>query len=306
MFVLPRRIPALTMRWIPSLAVFGVLMASLAVLTLEMWPLPAAEAPVNVAGDAKRGAYLARLAGCVTCHTAPGTASMSGGAALTSRFGAFYAPNITPDPTYGIGAWTVEQFARAVRQGVSPDNAPYYPAFPYEFYSSLTDRDVADLWAALRAVPAVASPSRPNEVGFPFNIRDGLKVWRTFFERPFVYREEPQRSVSWNRGRYMVLGPAHCGACHTPRNPVGGLAPEQSLTGDPSMQDGGLSPSLIREDLIARGWTKESLVSALRTGVLPDGDTFGGSMAEVVHGSTGLLLTQHLEDMAAYLLNSSE
>ena len=294
------------MRWIPVVAAVGLLMAGLAVLTLGVWPLPSPRAPVALAGDAKRGAYLARLSGCVTCHTAPGNEPMSGGAALPSRFGTFYAPNITPDPTHGIGSWTLDQFDRAVRQGVSPDNSPYYPAFPYEFYASLTDQDVADLWAALRAVPAVATPSQPNEVGFPFNVRDGLKLWRTFFERPFVYREEPQRSVSWNRGRYLVLGPAHCGACHTPRNALGGLVSDQSLAGDPVMQDGGRSPSLTWKDLTARGWTTESLVSALRTGVLPDGDTFGGSMAEVVHGSTGFLLTQHLEDMAAYLLNRGE
>lgn len=283
-------------------------MAGLVVLTLKLLPLPSPREPVAVAlaGDAKRGAYLARLSGCVTCHTAPGSDPMSGGAALTSRFGAFYAPNITPDPTHGIGDWTFEQFARAVRQGVSPDNSPYYPAFPYEFYSSLTDQDLADLWVALRAVPAVASPSQPNEVGFPFNVRDGLKLWRILFERPFVYREEPEQSASWNRGRYLVLGPAHCGACHTPRNILGGLVTNQSLAGDPAMQDGGRSPSLTWKDLTARGWTRESLVSALRTAVLPDGDTFGASMAEVVHGSTGFLLNQHLEDIAEYLLNVSE
>lgn len=294
------------MRRLPILLIAGLLFASLGVLALDLWPVPASGVARELDGDPKRGAYLARLSGCITCHTAPGGEPMAGGAALTSRFGSFYAPNITPDPINGIGGWTFEQFARAVRQGVSPENAPYYPAFPYEFYASLTDQDLADIWSAVRAAPAVDTPSRPHEVGFPFNVRDGLKLWRTFFERPFEYRENPQRSVSWNRGRYLVMGPAHCGACHTPRNPAGGLQPERGLVGDPAMQDGGSSPSLTWRDLTAREWTRDGLISALRTGVLPDGDSVGGSMAEVIHGSTGFLLTQHLEDMATYLLNADE
>ncbi|WDR00568.1 cytochrome c [Devosia sp. J2-20] len=228
---------------------------------------------------------------------------MSGGAALESKFGNFYAPNITPDAEYGIGRWTFQQFARAVRQGVSPDGESYYPAFPFEFYASLTDRDLADIWEALQEVPAVAAPSTPNAVKFPFDIRLGLKPWRSLFERVYTYKEDPSRSEAWNQGRYLVLGPTHCAACHSPRNLAGGLAPEGDLSGDPVMQDGGASPSITSHDLLTNGWTKENLVSALKTGVLPDGDTLGGSMAEVVHGSTRFLLSKHLDDMATYLLD---
>ncbi|MCZ4346835.1 cytochrome c [Devosia neptuniae] len=285
------------------LSILTVFAAAMAVLALVVWPLPATQSVPELKGDAKRGAYLARLSGCVTCHTAPGGKPMSGGAALESKFGNFYAPNITPDAEYGIGRWTFQQFARAVRQGVSPDGESYYPAFPFEFYASLTDRDLADIWEALQAVPAVAAPSTPNAVKFPFNIRLGLKPWRSLFERVYTYKEDPSRSEAWNQGRYLVLGPTHCAACHSPRNLAGGLAPEGDLSGDPVMQDGGASPSITSHDLLANGWTKENLVSALKTGVLPDGDTLGGSMAEVVHGSTRFLLSKHLDDMATYLLD---
>jgi mono/diheme cytochrome c family protein len=288
---------------IPALMLAAIVAASIVVLTLSLWPLPDERLVTQATGDAKRGAYLARLSGCVTCHTAPGGPTLAGGAALTSRFGAFFAPNITPDPEHGLGNWTFQQFARAVRQGVSPDGELYYPAFPYEFYDSLTDQDLSDIWTALQEIPPEAIASRDNELPFPFNIRLGLKPWRAFFERGYTYREDPDRSASWNRGRYLVMGPAHCAACHSPRNLAGGLVAGGDLSGDPAMQDGGTSPSITWWDLQEGGWTKASLVSALRTGVMPDGDTLGGSMAKVVHGSTSFLLSQHLDDMATYLLD---
>ncbi len=283
-----------------GLCIIALAAAGFAVLTL--WPMPSAGAITVVAGDPKRGAYLARLSGCVACHTERNSPAFSGGPALSSRFGDFFAPNITPHPQYGIGNWTFPQFVRAVRQGVSPAEKPYYPSFPYEFYTTLTDRDLADLWAALRALPAVETPSRQHSVGFPFNVRDGLKLWRSMFEKPAAYAPRPDKSQAWNRGRYIVEGAAHCGACHTPRNLVGGLSTDAGLEGDPAMMDGGKSPPITTAALLHRGYTKESLIAALRTGVLPDGDAVGGSMFEVVHGSTAFLMTEHLNDIATYLL----
>ena len=285
---------------------FAVALAVTALIALQLWPLQASVPAANLAGDPKRGAYLARLSGCVTCHTAPEAAALSGGSPLTSRFGTFYPPNITPDPETGIGAWTFAQFVAAVRQGVSPAGEPYYPAFPYEFYASLTDQDLADLWSAIQATPPVSRSDQKHDVGFPFNIRSGLKIWRSFFEQPHVYAPHPDRTAAWNRGRYLVLGPAHCAACHTPRNLVGGLPSDMQLAGDPNMQDGGQSPALTSTDLRDKGYTFDVLVRSLRTGIGPDGDAFGGSMAEVVHGSTAYLLDRHLQDMATYLLDMDE
>ncbi|QQR40078.1 c-type cytochrome [Devosia rhizoryzae] len=285
------------------LLVAALVAATGTVLALENWPMPAAPALADMVGDPKRGAYLARLSGCITCHTTPGAAPLSGGQGLVSKFGTFFAPNITVDRANGIGEWTFAQFVRAVRQGISPDGEPYYPAFPYEFYATLTDQDMADLWAAVQQTPPSDKPSREHEVGFPFNIRAGVKPWRTFFERPVQYAVDPERTSEWNRGRYLVWGPAHCAACHAPRNMIGGLPDNMELGGDPQMQDGGRSPSLTAKDLTARGYTKGRLLEALRTGITPDGDVFGGSMAEVVHGSTKFLLDQHLEDISTYLLD---
>ncbi len=293
------------MSHIVRIIIAAALAAGVGIIVLTLWPLPPAPSLQTMSGDPKRGAYLARLSGCVTCHTRPGAPPLSGGAAIGSNFGAFHAPNITPDPDEGIGSWTFEQFVRAVRQGVSPDEQPYYPAFPYEFYATLTDQDMADLWAAIRSTPPAPQPSEPHQLGFPFNIRVGLKVWRAVLERPAQYSPDETQTLSWNRGRYLVWGPAHCAACHVARNALGGLS-GTGLDGDPHMQGGGSSPPLTAAALLSRGYTREALVAALRTGIAPDGDVFGGSMAEVVRGSTAYLLEQHLVDMATYLLDADE
>ena len=112
-------------------------------------------------GDAKRGEYLAKAGGCVACHTEdkPGAAPFAGGRALETPFGTFYGPNITPHPQAGIGRWTEADFVRAMREGVRPDEAPYYPAFPYPSFTKISVGDLRDLWAYLRTLPQIGRAS---------------------------------------------------------------------------------------------------------------------------------------------------
>ncbi len=285
------------------LAIFG---ATGVFATLQQWSLPEPVNVVRVPGDVKRGAYLARLSGCIACHTAKEGAPLAGGVRLQSKFGTFISPNITPDLENGIGRWTFSQFDRAVRQGISPAGHSYYPAFPFEFYAALTDRDISDIWEALKAVPPSSDISQNHQVGFPFNLRDGLKVWRTYFAQTYEYAIDENRSDRWNRGKYLIEGPAHCAACHTPRNIFGGLNIQAALAGDPQMLDGGKSPPLTVRSLTERGWTVENLETALKSGITPNGDVLGGSMAEVIHGGTSYLLDEHLKDMALYLMDKDQ
>jgi len=282
-------------------------LAGATALAAYVWllPLPGREPLVDTAFDVKRGAYLARIAGCVSCHTDEEGAGqpLAGGVALSTRFGTFYTPNITPDEQNGIGNWSVEDFAHAVRHGVSPADVPYYPAFPYPFYASLNDRDIADIWAALQIVPADPTPSKPHDLSFPYNMRAGLKLWRTLFPTPPPYRPHPEKSVSWNRGKLIAQGLAHCGACHTPRNAGGARIISRAYAGDPNMLDGGASPAISTAALREKGWDRANLIRALTTGVKPDGDVFGGTMAEVVRDGTAYLLPMHSEDLVTYLLD---
>ena len=91
-----------------------------------------------------RGAYLANAADCAACHTdvEHGGRPYAGGRALATPFGTFYSPNITPDPQTGIGRWTDKDFLRALREGVRPDGANYFPVFPYPSFTNITDADV--------------------------------------------------------------------------------------------------------------------------------------------------------------------
>ena len=92
-------------------------------------------------GDAKRGEYLSKAGGCVGCHTeeAKGAVPYAGGRALKTPFGTFYGPNITSHPQQGIGRWSEQDFMRALRLGVRPDGAHYFPAFPYPSFTRITD-----------------------------------------------------------------------------------------------------------------------------------------------------------------------
>lgn len=273
---------------------------------VRAWPIGEAEHLGLLEGDAWRGAYLARASGCVSCHTAPGSAALAGGAPLETPFGTFVPPNITPDPVGGIGDWTLDEFAVAVRQGVSPDGEPYYPAFMYEFYNQLSDQDLADMWAAMRAVPPVAEPAAAHDLNFPFNLRFGLKLWRAFFMAEPTVSPVLGRSELWNRGQQLVEGAAHCAACHTGRNLAGGLDPDEAMAGSDALPDGGVAPSIRAEDLAARGWTAASLAYALRTGLAADGDALGGSMAEVIQVGTSFLDEVDRQAIAAYIMDVDE
>lgn len=273
-----------------------------------LWPAVPEQSAIKIEGDAARGAYLARMSGCIACHsnTREGGEPLAGGLVLETGFGTFYSPNLTTDERFGIGAWTVDDFATAVRVGINPQGDPYYPAFPFPFYSKLTDQDIADLWAAFRTVPPVSVESKPQDLDFPYSFRPGLKLWRSAFLDLSPFEPEPERSELWNRGKFIVEGPAHCGACHTPRNFAGARKVGQRLQGADGLPGGGSAPSIIAARLKQKGWTVSNLKYALRTGVLPDGDAFGGAMGEVVRDGTSFLSDEDLTAIATYLLESKQ
>ncbi len=283
----------------------ALVLTGVAIAALTFWPIGKARDLAGLTGNADRGAYLARMSGCIACHTNSenGGAPLAGGVALATDFGTFYSPNLTTSTTHGIGNWDVESFAKAVRQGVSPEGEPYYPAFPYPFYARFSDQDVADLWAAFQTVPPVALSSTDQNVIFPFNFRNGLKLWRAAFFKQSRFQPVEGQSDAWNRGKFIVEGPAHCGACHTPRNMLGARQAELRLHGADKLPGGGKSPPLTSVALKENGWTEKTLAYALRTNVLPDGDTFGGSMGEVVRDGTSFLAQSDLDAIATFLMN---
>ena len=247
-----------------------------------------------------------RLGGCVTCHTDEKNrgAFLAGGRALGSPYGTFYTSNITPDPATGIGGWSTADFVRAMTEGVSPDGHPYFPAFPYTSYTKMRLDDLVDLKAYLDTVEPVANPVPDHDLRFPFGFRPLLRGWQLLFFEKGTFQPDPARSDTWNRGAYIVNGPGHCAECHTPRNALGGRQDDRFLAGTRDGPDGKPVPNITPhpEDGIG-GWSKTDLTFALKTSILPDGDVFGGAMAEVVEDATSHWTDQDREAVAEYLLH---
>ena len=260
----------------------------------------------GLVGDAARGGYVARMAGCIACHTdsAGGGAFLAGGAPIKTPFGTFRAPNITPHPQDGIGGWTLADFAATLTRGTSPDGTPYYPVFPYPAYTKMTDQDIADLWAAMKTVPPAPGGRAEHDVLFPFHVRTALRAWQTLFLEAGPFEPDPGRGDLWNRGAYIVSGPGHCVACHTPRNIFGARLHDGHLTGSADGPGSEKVPAITASALRAAGWTEANIAWALRTGLTPDGDSLSGSMGEVVRHGTAWLSDGDLRAIAHYLMTT--
>jgi mono/diheme cytochrome c family protein len=269
---------------------------------LALMPL-ASVTPVAAGEDAvERGEYLMRAGGCFSCHTAPGGERLAGGRALATPFGTFYSPNITPDPETGIGRWTDAQFLRALRDGVRPDGANYFPVFPYPSFTGISDSDALAIKAYLFSVPAVHQSNRPHDVGFPFSRRFLQTAWKWLFFAPGPFHPEPERSVAYNRGAYLVTALAHCGECHTPRNILGAVRLSMRLAGTPDGPDGQLVPNITPDQATGIGkWEKEDVVELLRTGTTPEQGKVKGAMRETIQDGLKYLTDADLDAIADYL-----
>ena len=256
------------------------------------------------AQDLGRGEYLFGAAGCAGCHTdvaAKGPA-LGGGRAFDTPFGRFYGPNISPDPTHGIGDWDDRDFIRALREGISPDGSNYFPVFPYAAFTGMTDRDILDIQAYLFSLPPVAVPSRPHEVDFPFGWRAMLTPWKWLNFRPGPLAPDPARTEDWNRGAYLVEAVAHCGECHTPRDATGGLERDRAMAGARAGPEGKPVPNITPDRETGIGdWSGVDIAFFLLTGITPEGDAAGGLMAEVIERSTRHLTAPDRAAIARYL-----
>lgn len=284
-------------RWIIALAILGA--GAFWWLTRPADLDPAALAGVE--GDATRGARVFHAGGCAACHTAPGAEGearlvLAGGKSFASPFGTFHAPNISPSVTAGIGGWSVADLARAMTLGVSPAGEHYYPAFPYVSYAHAELQDIADLHAFLMTLPAADTPSQPHEVGFPFSFRRGLGLWKRLYAgKGWVMTAPETEQVA--RGRYLVEGLGHCGECHTPRDPLGGMQRDAWLAGAAVFGGKGRIPGIAPGKL---DWSADDIAYYLETGFTPDYDSAGGEMAEVV-SNISQLPAEDRQAIAAYL-----
>ncbi len=238
---------------------------------------------LGLKGDPAAGRLVFYAGGCESCHKSPGQDDplrLGGGLELKTSFGSFYPENISSDAVNGIGGWPDVDIANALLSGVSRDGHNLYPAFPYPSYQRMTPRDVADLVAFLRTLPAVPGKAPANDLAFPFSIRRAIGLWKLLYFDNAGLRPDPSQGEQWNRGRYLVEGPGHCGECHTPRGFLGEMDLSRALAGA-AMPDGhGRSANLRGGDFL--NWTTADIVEALTSGFTPSGDVLGAGMTAVV------------------------
>jgi mono/diheme cytochrome c family protein len=248
----------------------------------------------------ERGRYLAVVGDCGGCHTAPGGAPFAGGVSLETPFGALIGPNITPDVATGVGAWSEEDFRRAMQEGIRKGGARLYPAMPYPAYTKVTRDDVSAIWAYLRTLEPVRNEIQPNQLRFPFNVRQpATSTWDLINFKPGVFQPDPAKSDVWNRGAYLVEGLGHCGTCHTPKNITGGDRGNEALQG--ALLQDWYAPDLTQDPRIGIGdWSIEEIVRYLKTGA-NSYDIASGPMAEAVSNSTSKMTDADLLAIATYL-----
>jgi mono/diheme cytochrome c family protein len=235
------------------------------------------------------GATIFNVGGCASCHAVPNQPDrtrLGGGLALTSPFGTFYAPNISPDPNDGIGRWSEDDFVRAVVKGISPEGTHYFPAFPYTSYAHAKRDDVRDLFAYLKTLPTVAGKVRDHDLPFPFNVRRNVGIWKLLFFDDRLFVPDQSRPPSWNRGAYLVNSFGHCAECHSPRNFLGGIVPTQRFAGGPDPEGKGWVPNISQKGL--SDWSQKDISYFLETGQTPDGDSAGGLMVPVIKNMSQL------------------
>lgn len=286
--------------WAAVLAAVAVAGAGAWVLTAPAASVPDAEIAA-LRPDAARGEQVFLAGGCASCHVAPGAALdgqpvLAGGQEFPSAFGTFIAPNISNDAVAGIGAWSARDLANAMLHGVSPEGQHYYPAFPYASYAKASLQDIVDLRAYLATLPASDQASAAPKLGFPFSIRRAVGVWKLLYlNADWVVAGD--LSPEETRGRYLVEGLGHCGECHTPRTPLGGMERSHWLAGAPNADGKGRSPNITPGRLT---WSEAEIADYLKSGFTPSYDTVGGHMAAVVTNYSRLQDADRVA-VAAYL-----
>ena len=216
-----------------------------------------------MAAPTDAGRYQVALGDCEGCHGK----NLAGGVVLTTPFGRMVTPNITPDKDTGIGNYTAEDFARAMKAGIAPGGKLLYPAMPYPSYARMSDADIAALWAYMRTVKPVKHQVNVNQLNFPFNLRFMMRGWNMLFFAATPYADNPAKSAALSGASLQ-----------------GWFAPD--LTSD---QGAGLG-----------SWSAGDIVEYLQTG--RNGHSLAsGPMAEAVENSTSKMNDADLKAIAVYL-----
>jgi len=168
-----------------------------------------------------RGRYLVNGIGeCFACHgpfesNTPGWPPVRGkeGSGLenfSSETPGVVAANLTPDRETGIGNWTDDMLARAIREGVGHDGRLLHPTvMPYEFYRSMSDEDLASVIVYLRSIPPIRNALPASRASHSIVAPYAIPIYAPV--------PTPDLSTPVKRGAYLVQLGA-CQWCHTLRD----------------------------------------------------------------------------------------
>ena len=290
---------------VPKAGVFSSLVLG-AVMALGTANLSTASSVDEASDMVEKGRYLAAAGNCVSCHTAENGGALAGGVAFETPFGTVYSTNISSDPEFGIGGWSLEDFEKAMRHGERPDGENLYPVFPYQSFTLLSDDDVAALYAYFKTVEPVQSTPPENDLGFPHNQRWAIGIWKSLYFDEGRYQPVTEQSEQWNRGAYLVEGLGHCGMCHSPRNSMGAIDTDLAMTGGVNKALVGAkladwsAPNLTSSENGLAAWHQDDLRDYLKLGVSERAGVFG-PMNKVIMNSTRHLSDDDVTAMAVYL-----
>ncbi len=252
------------------------------------------------ASPVERGAYLAKAADCMVCHTTQGGKEYAGGLGFKLPFGTLYSTNITPDKETGIGNYSDQDFLNAVHRGVRRDGARLYPAMPYTSYTYITDADALAIKAYLFSLPPVRAAAPANTLAFPFNQRWAMAFWSELFNPDTRFEPDISKSPEWNRGAYLAEALAHCGECHTPRNLAFALNNRKKFAGAVTAGWRAFNISSDKATGVG-GWRDDGLISYLSIGHAAGHGTASGPMGEAVDHSFGQMAPEDIRAVVAYL-----
>lgn len=268
------------------------LTASAMLLALPTFTLQAA--PAMSAGE-----YVAKLGDCAACHTSEESKPLAGGKGFPTPVGTVYATNITPDKTHGIGNYSLPEFIKVMREGITRSGDPLYPAMPYTAYAKMSDEDLTALYHYLmQEVAPLPVANKASDIPWPLNMRWPLRGWNWLYHDDGRFAPVAGKSEEWNRGAYLVQGAGHCGSCHTPRG-IG--MQEKALTeADPLYLSGATLDGWYAPDIRGSRYDKQALIDLLKTG-RSQHQAVNGPMAEVITHSSQYFSDADLASIATYL-----
>ena len=299
------------LRILLGLAVLGLIALAAIIFVPPVLTKPTEQLAADWKPAAGQGLYATQMADCAACHTADDGEPLAGGRAIESPMGTIWSTNITADPKTGIGNWTLDQFRASLIDGIAPGGEHLYPAMPYENYRNLTETDIRAIYDYLmnEATP-VENEVKETELAFPFNQRWGIRLWNwvALGKAGFQPTPEVANDEVLSRGAYLVQGPGHCAACHSPRTVI--MSQDGRNASDAVFLTGGeiggwSAPDLRTAHSSLQNWSDEGLKDYLTTG-RNNHTAVTGEMKLVVRDSLQYMNDDDADAMVAYLRSISD